>query len=70
MIKEKRKTAGGLWNFVDNLQGDKVVWMIVLMLILISIVAVFSSTPLLAIQNKTSRISIVSEQLLDRKSVV
>lgn len=64
MIKEKRKTAGGLWNFVDNLQGDKVVWMIVLMLILISIVAVFSSTPLLAIQNKTSRISIVSEQLL------
>lgn len=45
----KRDNGKKFWNFVGNLQGDKVVWMIVLLLILLSIVAIFSSTPLLAI---------------------
>ena len=62
MTKTDNKT--GFWNFVDGLKGDKVVWMIALMLILISIVAVFSSTPLLAIQQHTTRMAIVSEQML------
>ncbi len=52
------------WNFVDNLEGDKVVWMIVLMLMLASIVCIFSSTSLLAIQQKSSRMSIAGEQLV------
>ncbi len=52
------------WNFVDNLEGDKVVWMIVLMLMLISIVCIFSSTSLLAIQQHSSRMSIAKEQLV------
>lgn len=38
----------GLWNFIDDIEGDKVVWIIVLLLILISILAIFSSTPLLS----------------------
>jgi cell division protein FtsW len=58
---KKKKT---LWNFVDSLEGDKVVWMIVILLILFSIVAIFSSTSLLAIQQKTTRMAIVSEQMI------
>ncbi len=57
---KKRKT---LWNFVDSLEGDKVVWMIVILLILFSIVAIFSSTSLLALKQKTTRMAIISEQL-------
>ena len=58
---KKKKT---LWNFVDSLEGDKVVWMIVILLILFSIVAIFSSTPLLALMQKTNRMSIFREHLI------
>lgn len=58
--KERKNT---LWNFVDNLEGDKVVWMIVLLLMLISIVAIFSSTSQLALQKSTSRMMIIREQM-------
>ena len=34
----------GFWNFIDNVKGDKVVWIIVLLLIMISALAIFSST--------------------------
>ena len=54
----------GFWNFVDRLEGDKVVWMIVLLLMLFSIVAVFSSTPQLALQTHSDRMSIVREQMM------
>jgi cell division protein FtsW len=64
MTKDNNNGNPGFWHFVDNLQGDKVVWMIVLLLILISIVAVFSSTPLLAIQQHTTRMAIVREQMI------
>ncbi len=49
---------------VDSLEGDKVIWMIVLLLIMISILAISSSTPLLAIQTGSSRDAIIREQLL------
>lgn len=62
MAEEKKKS--NLWNFLDNLEGDKVVWMIVLLLMLISIVAIFSSTSQLALSQKTSRMAIVGEQML------
>ena len=62
MAEEKNKS--NLWNFLDNLEGDKVVWMIVLLLMLISIVAIFSSTSQLALSQKTSRMAIVGEQML------
>ena len=60
----KTKKKKNLWNFIDSLEGDKVVWMIVILLILFSIVTIFSSTPLLAISEKTSRMAIVGEKML------
>ena len=33
-----------IWNFYEGIEGDKVVWMIVLMLIMFSILCIFSST--------------------------
>ena len=51
MVGEKGKKTGaekkGFWNFIDNIEGDKVVWIIVFLLIMISILAIFSSTSLL-----------------------
>lgn len=41
MEKEKKTT---FWNFWDTIQGDKVIWMVVIMLMLFSIVSIFSST--------------------------
>ena len=61
MSKEGKKST--FWNFFDNLEGDKVVWMIALTLMLISIVAIFSSTSQLAISQKTSRMAIAAEQI-------
>ena len=63
-MAEEAKKKKTLWNFVDSLEGDKVVWMIVILLILFSIVAIFSSTSLLALQQHTSRMAIISEQLV------
>ncbi len=37
----------GLWGIIDSIEGDKVIWIIVLLLILISVLAIFSSTSLL-----------------------
>ena len=53
----------GFWNFIDSIKGDKVVWIIVFMLVMISILAVFSSTSLLAM-GETDRLGIVREQIL------
>lgn len=53
----------GFWNFIDNIKGDKVVWIIVFMLIMTSILAVFSSTSLLAISGEIDRLEIVREQI-------
>lgn len=52
-----------LWNFADSLKGDKVVWVIVLMLILYSIVCIFSSTSRLLSAGQT-RLDIVKSQLV------
>ncbi len=38
----------GLWKIIDSIEGDKVIWIIVLLLILISVLAIFSSTSLLS----------------------
>ncbi len=58
---KKKKT---LWNFIDNLEGDKVVWMIVLLLILFSIVAIFSSTTQMTTSTGMTRMEIVGEQMM------
>ena len=59
MTREEKKIGG----LLDRIQGDKVIWMIVLLLILISIVTVFTSTPLLAKEGNTTRFAILSEHL-------
>ncbi len=34
----------GLWGIIDRIEGDKVIWLIVLLLILFSVLTIFSST--------------------------
>ena len=62
-----RKRTGtqkkGFWGFIDNIEGDKVVWMIVFLLIMISILAIFSSTSLLR-QGDKDRMDFISEHLV------
>jgi len=48
----------GLWGLIDRIEGDKVIWIIVLLLILISVLAIFSSTPLLS---EDTRIEIMKD---------
>jgi len=59
MAKGKR-TA---WNLFERIEGDKVVWIIALMLILISIVCIFSSTSRL-LEGHQTRLDIVKSQLI------
>ena len=64
--ESKRKTRtekNGFWGFIDNIEGDKVVWIIVFLLIMISILAIFSSTSLLKEGGK-DRLDFVSEHLV------
>ncbi|MGM9735476.1 MAG: FtsW/RodA/SpoVE family cell cycle protein [Candidatus Cryptobacteroides sp.] len=60
---ENKKQGSKFWNFIDNIEGDKVVWIVVLMLILISVLAIFSSTSLLD-DNGKDRLDIIREQLI------
>lgn len=61
---KKAEAQGGIWGLIDRIQGDKVVWMILILLILFSIVSIFSSTSLLAEPDKgISRLDIFVEQL-------
>ena len=62
--KENSTVKKGLWNLIDRIEGDKVVWIIVFMLLMISWLAIFSSTPLLALEMHTDRISIMKEQMI------
>lgn len=50
-------------NFFDRIEGDKVVWIIVLSLMLISLLAIFSSTSLLALETGTDRLALMKEQI-------
>ena len=59
MTKDRKRT---LWNFADHLEGDKVVWIIVLMLILISIICMFSSTSRL-LKGDMTRVDLLKDQL-------
>lgn len=58
-MADKKKT---IWNFFENTEGDKVVWIIVLMLIMISILCIFSSTSRLLVAGQT-RLDLVKEHL-------
>ncbi|MBQ9173847.1 MAG: FtsW/RodA/SpoVE family cell cycle protein [Bacteroidales bacterium] len=60
----KKGNKSSIWNFIDNFEGDKIIWMIVLILIMFSILAVSSSTPLLAIMQNSTRAEIIKDQLI------
>lgn len=55
-----------IWNWFDNIQGDRVIWIIVILLTLLSINAIFSSTSLspAVLAGKTTRVKLFLEQLL------
>ncbi len=42
--RNKAESRNSFWNFIDNIEGDKVVWIIIFMLTMISVLAIFSST--------------------------
>ena len=65
MAEEEKKEGrlGGLFNLMDRFTGDKVILLIALFLMLISVVSVFSSTPLLARELGTGRMDIMLDQL-------
>lgn len=45
-------TKRGLWNFIDNIKGDKVIWIIALLLIIFSVLTIFSSTSTLSDESR------------------
>lgn len=57
------KKHNGIRDFVNGFEGDKITWMIVLMLMMISILAISSSTPMLALMTNSTRSAIIREQL-------
>lgn len=65
MEQNTENTTGqkGLWNFIDNVKGDKVVWIIVFMLIMISALAIFSSTSALTGENQNRVLQLRSHSL-------
>lgn len=60
-MESKRNST--FWNFFENLEGDKVVWIIALMLVLISIVCTFSSTSRLLVGDQT-RLDIIKSHMI------
>ena len=65
MNKDSRNNNGNsrFWNFIDNIQGDKVVWVIVFMLIIVSVLAIFSSTSLLK-EGTKDRIDFIRDHII------
>lgn len=61
---QQKKSGWSIWKMIDNVQGDKVVWIIVLLLMMLSILVVFGSSSRLAIQDHTNRLEIIKGQAL------
>ena len=60
--KRSRKRFS-VWNWMEGFRGDKVILIVALLLMLTSVISVFSSTPLLALEKGIDRISIMTSQL-------
>ena len=66
MAEEEKQNigfTGHLVNLMDRFTGDKVIFLIALFLMLISVITVFSSTPRLANDTGSDRVSIMVDQL-------
>ena len=57
-----RTKKKGIWSWIDNIQGDKVIWMIAILLILFSCISVCASTSAL-VKEDVSRLDIFIEQM-------
>ena len=60
-MEDSKKNGAGKWglgSIINSIEGDKVIWIVALLLIVISVLVIFSSTPLLS--DKT-RIEIMKE---------
>ena len=62
MAEEKNKKTS-IWTFADHFEGDKVVWIIVLLLVLFSIVCMFSSSSRL-LRDGMTRLDLVKNQFI------
>ena len=58
-----KKKKFSVWNWMDGFRGDKVILIVAVLLMLTSVISVFSSTPLLALEKGIDRISIMTSQL-------
>lgn len=63
MDTETKPTAS-IWDWVDDFKGDKVILLITMLLLVASIITVFSSTSLLALGKGDSRESIMTSQAI------
>lgn len=54
----------GFWNFIDDIEGDKVVWIIVFLLMIASVLAIFSSTSLLPVEATADRIDTIRQHII------
>lgn len=60
--RNKTTERNWFWRTIDSIEGDKVVWIIVLLLSLFSILAIFSSTSLLR-EGSKDRIDFITEHV-------
>ena len=62
--KEDKSRFSRLLGLMENVEGDKVIWMIALVLIMVSIIAISSSTSLLALSSGTTREVIIRKHII------
>ena len=60
-MADAKKKKISFWTFADHFEGDKVVWIIVLLLVLFSIVCMFSSSSRL-LRDGMTRLDLVKNQ--------
>ena len=63
MDQDRKDKINSIWTVMDRFSGDKVILLVALFLMLISVISVFSSTPLLALELHSDRMSIMTSQL-------
>lgn len=52
------------WGWLGGFKGDKIVLMVLLLLMMVSLIAISGSTPLLAMQTKTTRMSVIGKHVI------
>lgn len=62
-MARKNKEKNWFWRTIESIEGDKVVWIIVLLLVMFSILAIFSSTSLLR-EGTKDRIDFITEHTI------